>query len=152
VEKVVAIPSSQEEPFIRGQAGGVGEQHAHGNFATAMILFGLVRSGNKFRNDSCDGGVEIDHAAFIEDHCHACCGNHFGKGGEIEERGRGYKRRVGIVCKPTQSFKPDQAAIVGYGNRRSGEGVFRDGIVQDGKRERKNFVLTLDAVRRRGRT
>ena len=62
---------------MRGQAGGVGQEHAEGYFVAAGIFCGI---GGEFGDDGGDWGIEIEEATFVEEHCHGRGGYNFCEG------------------------------------------------------------------------
>ena len=77
---------SQEKLFVGRQAGGMGQEHAERH----LVAAGVGRSGGveqEFRDCPDDGRLELQQAAFVEDHGHGRGGDCFGYGGQVEERG-----------------------------------------------------------------
>ena len=70
----------QKQLLVRGQAGGMRQQHAEGDFAAAGIGF-AAGVGKEFGDDAGDGGFEFQQAAFVENHRHGGGGDGFGEGG-----------------------------------------------------------------------
>ena len=48
VQQLVASPRLKEQLFVRGQSGGMSQQHADGHFVAAGIFFGIA---SEFRED-----------------------------------------------------------------------------------------------------
>ena len=53
----------------------MGQQHAEGYFVAAGIFCGVVNELGDYRGD---WGVEIEEAAFVEEHGRGCGGYYFG--------------------------------------------------------------------------
>ena len=160
-EEFVARARLEEQFFVRGQAGGVGEQHAEGYVAAAEIGRSDV---GEFGDSANDGGVELEKAAFVEDGGHRCGGDDFGKGGEIEERGGSDEKlptlsqrtRQGwgnldiflFVSEVAERFQCDEFALVGDGYGGGREGTVSDGVAENCEGGGERLILVIESRER----
>jgi len=136
-EKLVSRVGLQEKFFVRGQSRGLRQQHAQGDGVAAGIF-----SGELCRN-RCHGQVEVEEAAFVENHGHASGGDDFCDGRQIKNSGGDDLRRIGFVGETTEGLQCDEVAVVRNGNRSCGEGMIRDGLFYEFKGASEDGVLAL---------
>jgi hypothetical protein len=124
VEKFVPRAGFEEEFLVRGQAGGVSQQHAEGDFVAAWV-FGF--GGEEFGNYCGDGRVEVQEATLVEEHGGGSGCDHFCERGQVEEGGGGdvafpTSRKIGEKCgtrvfligidKAAEGFEGDYAVLM----------------------------------------
>jgi len=122
-KKLVSRFDSHEQLFVRGQSGGVREQHAQGDCIPPGIFSG------ELCNDSHNGQVEVEESAFIEHHGHAGCGDDFGHGSEIKNGGGGCCGRIGFVGETAEGLESDEVPLVRDGDGSRGKDAIRNGLL-----------------------
>jgi hypothetical protein len=136
-KKCVSRLGSQEELFVRGQARRVSQQHPQCNAVASGIFPGELC---QYRHD---GQVEVEEAAFVENHSHAGGGDYFGYGSKIKNSLCGHFRRIGFVGETTEGLQSHEAATVRDGDGSCGEGAICDGLLYQFKSGREYRVLLL---------
>ena len=164
-QQVFAGARLEEQLFVGGQAGGVGEEHVERDVAAAGIGFAAL-VGHKFRDDAGYGNFEFEQAALIEDHRHRRGGDNFGKRRQVEESGRLHfripalwhrtrqgwgtlprivTRWIGLVDETTQGFEGDETIPVCDGDGGCGKGASGNGCLQNCEGGRKVLVLMVES-------
>jgi len=147
----------EKQLLVRGQAGGVGEEHAEGDVAAARVEF-AAGVGQKFGDDSGYGGIQFEESAFVEDGSHGGSGDWFGEGCQVEDRavfhgkilaflewgGTWGSLEIFFIDKAAKGFQGDQFSSLSYRDRGCGEGALGDGFLEDREGRREPFVLIFE--------
>ncbi len=105
----------EKELLVRGQTGGVRQQHAHRHLAAPRIAAG------KLRHDAGHRRLQINEPALVQNHRHSGGRDNFRNRSQIEDGGHGHGRRFGLVSESPKGFQRDQLSLIGYRDRSGGK-------------------------------
>ena len=136
-EKFVASAGAEKKFLVGGEARGMSQQHAEGDFVATGILAG------EFSDNRDQGQVEVEQTALIEDHCHRGRGNHLGEGSKVE-KGCGHWFKGGrIVGETAKGAESQQLITVGDRDGCGREGAGHNCIFEDAKSVSKTGILVV---------
>jgi len=113
----------------------MGQQHAQCDCVAPGIFSGELCC------DSHHGQVQVEQAAFVEDHGHAGSRDHFCNRGEIKNGGFGCFRRIGLVGEMAEGFQSYEIAVLCDGDGSCREDAICDCLPDQFKRGSEDRVL-----------